>query len=389
MKAASALIKQRAVPLAIIAAVLVSVVAFAMVAQTDNAAADDGPGSEPLTVNWTAVQTQPGYTVTRAFVGRVEARQESDLGFEVPGLITGILVDEGDRVEAGQVLAKLDTQLLEARREELRAARDQARAQLDLADIRLNRINRAHAKRAATDDERDEAEQTRIAAAADLARTTAAVKSLEVEIDKSELVAPFDAVVAAKHVDAGRVVSAGTAVVRLYETDRPEVRLGVGGNQLDQLAVGQTHDVSINGRTVPGTIRSVLPSRGRVGRDVDVIFELDATLDGIRRGDLARVELERIVDAPGMWLPVQALTEGVRGLWSVYLIEADPEGGPDMLRRADVEILHPQTDRVFVRGVLADDSKIAVGGLHRVAPGMAVRLADEATAFSTPGDVRP
>ncbi|MEM7624582.1 MAG: efflux RND transporter periplasmic adaptor subunit [Planctomycetota bacterium] len=369
------ILKQRLAPLAVIGAVVVGVVAFAIVAQTDTPDHTDGPGAEPLVVNWQPVETAPGYTVTRAFVGRVEARQESDLGFEIPGLVTEVAVDEGDRVAAGQLLAKLDTRLLEARREELRAARDQAQAQLDLADIRLRRIDRAHKKRAATDDELDEAQQTRLAAAADLARTTAAVTSLEVEIEKSVLTAPYDAVVAMKHVDAGRVVSAGTAVLELFEIDRPEVRLGVGGTLIDQLAVGQTHDVSVAGRTVTGTVRTILPSRGRVGRDVDVMLELDITLDKLRRGDLARVELQRTIDEPGVWLPVQSLTEGVRGLWSVYTIETSTDATHGKLRRVDVEILHPETDRIYVRSVLPEGTKVAVGGLHRVAPGMAVRLA--------------
>ncbi|MEL7087470.1 MAG: efflux RND transporter periplasmic adaptor subunit, partial [Planctomycetota bacterium] len=226
-------LKRRVIPLAIIVSVAVGVVALAIVAQTEESADPDGPGSRPLTVNWQTIQIEPSYTVTRAFVGRVEARQESALGFEILGLIREITIDEGDTVTAGQVLARLDTRLLEARREELRAARDQAQAQLDLADIRLNRIKRAHGKRAATDDELDEAQQTRLAAAADLARTHAAVQSLEVELSKSQLIAPYDAVVAAKHVDAGRVVTAGTAVVELFERGRPEVRLGVGGSLLD------------------------------------------------------------------------------------------------------------------------------------------------------------
>ncbi len=109
-----------------------------------------------------------------------------------------------------------------------------------------------------------------------------------------------------------------------------------------------------------------------------MIFELDAQLDGIRRGDLARVELERTVDEPGFWLPVQSLTEGVRGLWSVYTIEASSIASePAVIRRHDVEILHPQTDRVYVRSALTDRSRVVVGGLHRLAPGMAVRPAEK------------
>jgi len=382
MNAPAVITKPRVVSLLLIAVVVVGVVAFAWVARTEppNPSDASAPGAQPLIVDWRAVEVQPGYTVTRAFVGRVEARQESDLSFEIPGRITRADFNEGDTIAAGQVVAKLDTTLLDAQREELVAAREQAQAQLELADIRLKRVKRAHGRSAATDDELDEAQQNRLAAAADLSRTSAAVRSLQVQIDKSRLTSPFDGVVAAKHIDVGRVVAAGTPVLRLFEIDRPEVRLGVGGPLIDELAVGQKHDVYIDSQNMVGTVRAILPSRSRIGRDVDVIFELDGRLETIRRGDLARVEIQRFIEAPGHWLPVQALTEGVRGLWSVYRIE--PTGtGPDqdrghVLRPADVEILHPTSDRVYVRAALPAGTKVAWSGLHRVAPGMAVTLAD-------------
>ncbi|MEM9417609.1 MAG: efflux RND transporter periplasmic adaptor subunit [Planctomycetota bacterium] len=370
------LMKPRVLSIAIMATVSLGVVALAIFAQNSDAPATDGPGAEPLTVSWQTIRTQPSYTVTRTLVGRVEANQESQLGFEVPGMVKQVLADEGDRVVQGQVLARLDTQLLDARREELVAARDQAKAELDLADIRLERITRAHQRKAATDDELDEAVASHLAAEANLARANAGVISIEVEIKKTELVAPYDAVVAAKALDAGRVVSAGVEVFELYDLAKPKVRLGVGGAVLDDLAVNQTHPVLVNGERLLGTIRQILPARERLGRDVDVILELDAQLDGIRRGDLARVEIKQNIDEPGAWLPIQALTEGVRGLWAVYTLEAN--GGDlaaALLRRSDVEVLHTQADHVFVRGVFADETQVVIEGLHRLAPGMAVRPA--------------
>ncbi|MBB6429167.1 efflux RND transporter periplasmic adaptor subunit [Algisphaera agarilytica] len=377
MKRSALITNPRVVSLATITTVLLGVTALAIFAQKDDTAVADGPGSQALTVRWQSIQPEPGYSITRAFVGRVEAQQESQLGFEVPGKVKQLLYREGDRVTAGQILARLDTQLLEARREELRAARDQAQAELDLADIRLERITRAHKRKAATDDELDEAQQSRLAAAANLARASAGIQTLEVELEKSELVAPYDAVVAAKHIDAGQVVSAGTTVIELYDIERPEVRLGVGGGLLEDLAIDQTHEVSVNGQTLTGTIRQILPARERVGRDVDVILEFDAQLDGIRRGDLARVQIEQAIEQPGVWLPIQALTEGVRGLWSVYTIERGPDdNGTAVIRRSDVEVLHPESNRVFVRSALPAGTEVVVGGLHRLAPGMEVRPAD-------------
>ena len=52
---------------------------------------------------------EPGYAVQRQFVGRIEARRQSRVGFELGGLVTKLLVDEGELVEPGQVIGHLDT----------------------------------------------------------------------------------------------------------------------------------------------------------------------------------------------------------------------------------------------------------------------------------------
>ncbi len=70
------------------------------------------------------VAWQSSYPVTREFAGEVVAPQNPVVAFELPGQVRELLVDEGDRVEAGALLARLDTQLLVSEAEEL-AARDE------------------------------------------------------------------------------------------------------------------------------------------------------------------------------------------------------------------------------------------------------------------------
>lgn len=369
--------------LLIILAIGGGVVTMGIVARTHAQHADEAnrnpelnqqrPGVEPLKVEWMPLQLETGYDVTRWFIGRVEAKQESDLGFEVAGAIQSVVVDEGDLIEAGEVVATLDTQRLEARRQELQAALQQAQARFDLAEIRMRRISKVRERNAASADEYDEAESNQQAARADMQRARAAVDALSVDIEKSQLLSPFDAVVARRYVDAGRVVNPGETIVRLLERDHPEVRLGVGGAMVDRVEIGQVYNVQLRDRMVQGEVLAVLPTRDRAGRSVDVLLSLDASINGIRSGDLARVPMQREVDAPGYWLPTQALTESVRGLWAVYLL-VESTDGLATLQRADVELLYQSEDQVFVRGSFKPNAKVVVGGLHRIAPGMTVRL---------------
>jgi membrane fusion protein, multidrug efflux system len=68
-----------------------------------------------------SVELAQGYTVTRRFTGQIEAAARTDLGFELGGRITEVLVEEGDVVAAGTVLARLDTSALIPERAALEA----------------------------------------------------------------------------------------------------------------------------------------------------------------------------------------------------------------------------------------------------------------------------
>ncbi len=356
----------------VVVAVLAGLVGFGALTRPEATERTAGPGVEALLVTTDEIRWEAGYTVQRSFVGRVEARQESDIGFEVAGMVASVAVEEGELAATGTELARLDSERLRARRAELMAAEEQAEADRALAELTLKRIAEARELNAASAQDLDDAEKALASATANANRASAAVASIEVDIAKTTVRSPFDAVVARRFVDVGRVIDAGMPVVRLLERKHPEVRIGVGGAAVDAVSVGQHFDVRIRDRVVDGVVTSILPVRDRAGRGVDVVVRLDAEIDGIRSGDLARVTIgvERV--ERGFWLPMQALTEGTRGLWSVYVV--DVVDGESMLRRADVEVLHQETDRVFARGALADDQRFVAAGLQRVSPGMRVRV---------------
>jgi membrane fusion protein, multidrug efflux system len=80
-----------------------------------------------------------GYTVTRRFTGQIEAAARTDLGFELGGRVTQVLVEEGDLVAEGQVLARLDTSALIPERAALEAELAALAADAELARLTLAR----------------------------------------------------------------------------------------------------------------------------------------------------------------------------------------------------------------------------------------------------------
>ena len=69
-----------------------------------------------LAVNVLKAQSVPTYTVAHSYVGRIESARRSELAFEVPGMLSRIVPEEGDTIEVGALLATLDTERLRARR---------------------------------------------------------------------------------------------------------------------------------------------------------------------------------------------------------------------------------------------------------------------------------
>ncbi|MFN3237356.1 MAG: hypothetical protein ACE37D_09865, partial [Pseudomonadales bacterium] len=110
-------------------------------------------------------------------------------------------------------------------------------------------------------------------------------------------------------------------------------------------------------------------------------FILDA--DDLFGGSLAVLNLSVPVAAEGYWVPISALAESQRGLWSVLVVEPASEGEHTVESRL-VEILHRGDRAVYVRGTLQDGDLIVASGTGRIVPGQSVSIAQTQPGL-TPG----
>ncbi|MEL7536137.1 MAG: efflux RND transporter periplasmic adaptor subunit [Pseudomonadota bacterium] len=337
--------------------------------------------NEILVVPVDRLQEVPSYSAITQFAGRVEAPRQSLIGFELGGEIAAIEVEEGDVVAAGDMLARLDRARLRTARREAAAALDQAVASAGLAKATLERTEEARSFDGVSAQELDQARQA--AAAADAAKLAAeaVLARIDVDLEQSVLRAPYAARVVRRAVDEGVIVAAGQPVLGLEETGPREVRIGVSAAVASGLEPGSLHTLSIGDRPVEAQLRAVVPSRDPVTRTLDAIFVLDDSASF--PGDLARLKFSRNIDDRGFWLPLNALTEANRGLWSVYVVEpasaedATPPGASHRLSPRAVEVLHQTEDAVFARGALETGELYVTDGLHRIVAGQYVRLGSQ------------
>lgn len=309
-------------------------------------AADPAPATEASSVAAPSVTVVPAtrreIVATSVVTGTLLPRETVMVGADVDGLrVEALLVDEGDEVKAGQVLARLATDLVDvdlarstsqlARAE---AAITQANAQVleaeataseaesslkrtqslsnkgivgqDILDQRISAAASATARLAA-------ARQGVALAEADRAATEAERRTLELRRSKAEIKAPTDGLVLSRAVRLGSVVSsAGGALFEIARDNRIELDAEVSETALGRIRQGQKATVFLPGdETLEGTVRLVSPkvdSATRLGR-VHIALPASPLL---RVGAFARGEVET-AKATGVVVPRTAVVTDETG----------------------------------------------------------------------------
>ena len=351
------------------AALLVTTVLTAGITLRAGSAGRAEPAPLPVTV--LPFAEEQSYRETLRLSGLIQAKARAQLAFEIPGLLLALEAEEGLAVTAGQVLGQLDTRQLQAQRDVAAADLASIDAELQLARLRLERSARLRESGAVSAQEFDETRLTAEALASRRSALLARLESLDINLEKSALRAPYDGVVAARHLDPGTVLQAGEPVLQLVSVDSLEARIGIPASHLDELEPGQRYLLNLRNGDVNATLRALR-------RDIDTrthtalaVFDLPPTAT-VLDGETVSLSLERSVRARGGWVPISALLEGERGAWTVLRISQRQDGAQVALREA-VEVLSVDDNRAFVRGSLRDGQPVVADGVHRIAAGTAVQ----------------
>lgn len=183
---------------------------------------------------------EPPRTIT--LYGNVELRA-AELAFDEQERVAEILVEEGEAVAAGQVLARLERDRLEAQLAQAEAEIVAARARLANAKRHLQRLEvttrAGGSTEQALDDARTEADTARATLAAQEARTAL----LRIRLADTELHAPADGVIQSRVIEAGEMASPSRVAFVLARTDRKWVRAYLPEPQLGHVERGMPAQV--------------------------------------------------------------------------------------------------------------------------------------------------
>jgi multidrug efflux pump subunit AcrA (membrane-fusion protein) len=211
--------------------------------------------------------------------GRITPDREARLAFQSGGLVSEVLVGEGDRVDAGDLLVRLDPA-------ERQAAVDQAQGALDAA----------LAQRDLVPDDAEEAQ--RDLADAQIAQAEAALTLAQATLDQAELRAPFAGTVAAVEIEVGEVAPPGVALVVVVDMSRWHVEtLDLSEEDVLALRIGQPAEVRVpaaEGRVLTGSIARIDLSASQYQGNVTytIVVDLDPTDLALSWGMTAFVDVD-------------------------------------------------------------------------------------------------
>lgn len=282
-------------------------------------APDAHPQPAPKSWNLPVMKAPAGVPVEYTSVGSVVSDQRVDVASRLSGYIREILVQEGDRVRRGQVLARLDAADVEGGIRQAQAGVGAAEAAFRDAQTDLERFQRLFERGSVSDNELRKIRLKHDAAREALNQARAGFDTARAQRDYAEIRSPVDGLVVARAKRAGDLAVPGAPLLTVESGRTLLFETFVAEGQVAAIAVGKPVEVRIDGLTTPlkGTVSRVVPSGDPATRSYQVKIALPET-PGLMPGMFGRAGFA-IGESQAPVVPRQALVErgGLRGVFVV------------------------------------------------------------------------
>lgn len=317
---------------------------------------------------------------TVGIIGNIAARHDTPIGVEGDGgRVAAIYVEAGERVKRGQVLARLDTSVVQPQVTNLEAALELAKAEADLALAEYKRALALGTSGALSKEETERRRSSSVTAAAKVKVAAAQLAEAEARLARMEVRAPADGLLLTRTVELGQTVTPGSgALFRIAEGGEVELRGEVAEQDLPLLKVGQAVRVKLTGssQAFEGQVRllgAVIDPQTRLGT-VRVALKSDPNL---RPGAFARADV-LVNNAERIVLPQTAVLTDDKGSY-VLIVDANHK----IVRRA-VKVSGIVGGGVAVVGALDDDAQVVATAGAFLSEGETVNPVERASEDTAP-----
>jgi RND family efflux transporter MFP subunit len=332
---------------------------------------------------------EQSYNIARDYLGQVTAKQHTSLSFEYSGKVSKVLADNGDVVKKGQLLAQQDIQLLSYKTAELQAQIAQAKAQIALNKANLSRVKTLINDGYSSKQNLDELNAENQILKAQIDGLNARIQTIDYQREKSALIAPFDGVITKRYISNGEIIAPNMSTFSIIESANMEINVGIPSKVASALVLGQVIRIKIGEQNTQAKLIAIGHQIDSTNRTVPLrlkmIEKLDKTKDFI--GQLVRITIEQKINEAGFWIPIDAITDGVRGQWQVFIASTPISTITNsksnyQLQAATVNVLHTNENSVYVNGIAIKEHQIVSKGVHRYVTGQVITKSAQTLAKS-------
>lgn len=316
-------------------------------------------------------KTSSSAQAQHSYAGQVEARQQTALSFRVAGQITERDVDVGDRVRAGQVLAKLDVKDAQLQLNAAQAQFDNASAAAQVASNELKRYQQLLPINAVSRSQFDAIKNQYTAAQASLKQARSNLDVAANQTRYNQLRATQTGVITAREIEVGQVVGAGQTVYQLAIDGEREVVIGIPEQLISTLKIGQSASVrlwSSSENVYPAYVREISPAADAT-RTFRVKVAFSQAQPSIQLGQSARVFLSEPTQT-SLSVPLSSVSATHQQPY-VWVVQAN-----HTLKKVPVRLGDYGREQVSILSGLQPSDWVVVGGVHLLREQQKIRPID-------------
>ena len=329
---------------------------------TTQALAQGGPPPAPVEV------VEVGMTVlapTLELPGTVVSRNDARLAAEVPGRLEWI-AEIGTRVDKGGVVAKIEDTYLRLQKAEFEGIIAGDQAKRDFLEREVRRLSTLAKENIGAKNLLDQTESDLASASSDLVVGEARLKQIEVQLAKTEIIAPFRGIVTERLLSPGEHTSPGDPVIRLVQPDALEVVARAPLPSLNYVSEGGSLEVRGDRDQGRGTVRTIVP----FGDGRSHLFEIRVAVPPSpwRVGESVRLFVPSAEPIQVLAVPRDALVLRREGT-SVFRVLEDGTA-----ERVTVSTGLGAGGMIQVTGGLSTGDRVIIRGAERLRPGQKVTI---------------
>lgn len=305
------------------------------------------------------------------FTGSIHFEENSDISTQIEGLVEDVFFTAGDRVKKGQLLATLDSEILDASMEALQNRHDSLVLKHAQSKKEFDRYQKLLARETISRKLYDDGYYAMESLKSEVREIESELKKLKISKQQKQIKAPFGGVITQKMIQKGQWLNPGSVLANLVSTESVNVLFDVPSKYIANLQHETPYELTLNDKTYHAKLYAAIPLGDSLTRMFPIKFQLNIEQDRfVFDGMEAHVKIPNASKQKILFLPRDAVIK--RFNKDVVFVVADNKA-----KMVAVEIVSYEKSVLGIKSSqLTVGDEVIVKGNERVAPMQPLKIAN-------------